>query len=85
MLPIERFDPPFSEQFKTPHGLDFAPTSALYGLEFVRIDSIDGFDDAYGASLSSAGTQVIEVVLDGGESHRRREAVQDRVRSAFEA
>lgn len=84
MLPIERFDPPFSEQFKTPHGLDFAPTGALYGLEFVRIDSIDRFDDAYGASLSSAGTQVIEVVLDGEESHRRREAVQDRVRSAFE-
>ncbi|KYH26831.1 2-succinyl-5-enolpyruvyl-6-hydroxy-3-cyclohexene-1-carboxylate synthase [Halalkalicoccus paucihalophilus] len=80
MLPIEGFDPPFTGQFKTPHGLDFAPTADLYGFEFVRTDSLAGFEDAYEGSLSSPGTHVIEVVVDGEASHRRREEIHERVR-----
>ncbi|MCL7418284.1 MAG: thiamine pyrophosphate-dependent enzyme, partial [Halalkalicoccus sp.] len=79
MLPIEGFDPPFTEQFETPHGLDFAPTADLYGFEFVRTDSLSGFEDAYAASLSSSGTQVIEVRTDSEASHRRREQIHERV------
>ncbi|ADJ15054.1 2-succinyl-5-enolpyruvyl-6-hydroxy-3-cyclohexene-1-carboxylic-acid synthase [Halalkalicoccus jeotgali] len=79
MLPIEAFDPPFTDQFETPHGLDFAPTGELYGFEFVRTDSLSGFEAAYDASLSSSGTQVIEVRTDGEASHRRREAIHERV------
>ncbi|MEM4782252.1 MAG: thiamine pyrophosphate-binding protein, partial [Halalkalicoccus sp.] len=79
MLPIEGFDPPFTDQFKTPHGLDFQPTGDLYGFEFERVDSMSGFEAAYAASLASPGTQVIEVIVDGEASHRRREAVHERV------
>ncbi len=83
MLPIEEFDPPFTGQFRTPHGIDFAPTGELYGLDFVSTESLSGFAESYEASLSSPGTQVIEVRLDGEASHRRREAIHDRVRSTF--
>ncbi|ELZ46746.1 2-succinyl-6-hydroxy-2,4-cyclohexadiene-1-carboxylate synthase, partial [Halorubrum coriense DSM 10284] len=38
-LPIESFEPPFTESFKTPHGLDFEPLAALHGLEYERIDA----------------------------------------------
>ncbi|WP_423997425.1 2-succinyl-5-enolpyruvyl-6-hydroxy-3-cyclohexene-1-carboxylic-acid synthase [Halorubrum trapanicum] len=38
-LPIESFEPPFTESFKTPHGLDFEPLSELHGLEYARIDA----------------------------------------------
>ncbi|WP_299334920.1 2-succinyl-5-enolpyruvyl-6-hydroxy-3-cyclohexene-1-carboxylic-acid synthase, partial [Haloplanus sp.] len=31
-LPIESFDPPFTESFKTPHGMEFEPTADLYDL-----------------------------------------------------
>lgn len=79
MLPIKGFEPPFTDQFKTPHGLDFAPTADLYGFEFVRTDSLSGFGDAYDASLSSPGTQVIEVSTDSEASHRRRDAVHEHV------
>ncbi|MDL5361128.1 2-succinyl-5-enolpyruvyl-6-hydroxy-3-cyclohexene-1-carboxylic-acid synthase [Halalkalicoccus sp. NIPERK01] len=79
MLPIEGFDPPFTGQFKTPHGLDFAPTADLYGFEFVRTDSLSGFEDAYSASCSSPGTQVIEIRVDGEASHRTREEIHERV------
>ncbi|OTF09888.1 2-succinyl-5-enolpyruvyl-6-hydroxy-3-cyclohexene-1-carboxylic-acid synthase [Halorubrum sp. SD612] len=38
-LPIEEFEPPFTESFKTPHGLDFGSLAELHGLEHVRIDA----------------------------------------------
>ncbi|QKG94060.1 2-succinyl-5-enolpyruvyl-6-hydroxy-3-cyclohexene-1-carboxylic-acid synthase [Halorubrum salinarum] len=38
-LPIESFEPPFTESFKTPHGLDFEPLAALHGLGYERIDA----------------------------------------------
>ena len=79
MLPIERFDPPFTGQFKTPHGLDFEPTADLYGFEFRRVDDRESFLEAYRASLDSGGTQVIEVRTDAASSHRTREAVRERV------
>ncbi|WP_142986609.1 2-succinyl-5-enolpyruvyl-6-hydroxy-3-cyclohexene-1-carboxylic-acid synthase [Halorubrum cibi] len=41
-LPIESFDPPFTSEFKTPHGLEFEPMADLHGLEYVRIDARPG-------------------------------------------
>ncbi|TKX66563.1 2-succinyl-5-enolpyruvyl-6-hydroxy-3-cyclohexene-1-carboxylic-acid synthase [Halorubrum sp. SP9] len=38
-LPIEAFEPPFTESFVTPHGLDFEPLSELHGLGYARIDA----------------------------------------------
>ena len=85
LLPIEGFDPPFTEQFRTPHGLDFEPTAELHGLGFARTDEREAFRDLYRESLGSAGTQVIEVAFDAERSHRGREARQERVREAREA
>jgi 2-succinyl-5-enolpyruvyl-6-hydroxy-3-cyclohexene-1-carboxylate synthase len=76
MLPIEAFDPPFTGQFKTPHGLDFAPTGDVYDLEFARVESLAGFRDAYRQSLESTGTQVLEVQTDAAASHRERERLE---------
>ena len=79
MLPIESFDPPFTEQFRTPHGLDFEPTGDLYGLEYTRVATTAAFERAYADSLASDGTQVIEVTVDGEASHRFREELERRV------
>jgi 2-succinyl-5-enolpyruvyl-6-hydroxy-3-cyclohexene-1-carboxylate synthase len=83
MLPIEEFDPPFTEQFKTPHGLDFEPTGDLYGLEFERVEP-DDFAATFEASVTSEGTTVIEVGFDAARSHRNREAIHERVCGEFE-
>ncbi len=83
LLPIADFDPPFTEQFRTPHELDFAPTGEMYGFEFVRVDNREAFRDAYQASLESEGTQVIEVRFDSEASHRFRERVHERVVTDF--
>ncbi|GAB3025246.1 2-succinyl-5-enolpyruvyl-6-hydroxy-3-cyclohexene-1-carboxylic-acid synthase [Natronobiforma cellulositropha] len=75
MLPIEDYDPPFTGQFKTPHGLDFGAFEDLYDLTFERVTP-ETFDDAYRRSLESTGTQVLHVEFDAAASHRRREELE---------
>ncbi|MFB6118403.1 2-succinyl-5-enolpyruvyl-6-hydroxy-3-cyclohexene-1-carboxylic-acid synthase [Halosegnis sp.] len=78
LLPIEAHDT-FEGYFRTPHGLDFAPSADLHGLEFARVGSREGFREAFTASVESEGTQVIEVTFDAAESHAIRERLQERV------
>ncbi|KAB1196313.1 MULTISPECIES: 2-succinyl-5-enolpyruvyl-6-hydroxy-3-cyclohexene-1-carboxylic-acid synthase [Haloferax] len=78
MLPIEEYEPPFTEQFKTPHGLDFSATEGLYDLSFSSVE-MDEFRDAYADSVASDGTDVIEVRTDAASSHRVRDEVRERV------
>ncbi|WP_207589094.1 2-succinyl-5-enolpyruvyl-6-hydroxy-3-cyclohexene-1-carboxylic-acid synthase [Halomontanus rarus] len=80
MLPIEDYDPPFTDQFKTPHGLSFDALADLYDLEFERV-SPAAFDDAYRESLESAGTQVLALEFDAEASHRHREELEVETRS----
>lgn len=77
MLPIEVYEPPFTDQFKTPHGLDFAATEDLYDLSFASVDP-DDFRDAYAESVATDGTDVIEVRTDAESSHRVRERIAER-------
>jgi len=79
MLPIEEFDPPFTDHFVTPHGLDFEPTGDLYGLSFRRVDGRSAFVDAVEDPVGAGGTQVIEVRTDAESSHRTRERLHERV------
>jgi 2-succinyl-5-enolpyruvyl-6-hydroxy-3-cyclohexene-1-carboxylate synthase len=79
LLPIEAFDPPFTGQFRTPHGLDFEPTGEVYDLEFARVDDRDTFRETYADSVAREGTQVIEFRTDGEASHRTRERLHDEV------
>ena len=79
MLPIESFDPPFTSQFKTPHGLDFEPSAELYDLDYEAVDGREGFRDAYAAAVSSDGTAVIEVSTDAVDSHATRDGLREQV------
>ena len=75
MLPISDFDPPFERQFKTPHGLDFSATEALYDLEFETIESSE-VGDAIANSAGSHGTTVLEVRTDGKQNHDVRDSIR---------
>ncbi|GGJ03545.1 2-succinyl-5-enolpyruvyl-6-hydroxy-3-cyclohexene-1-carboxylate synthase [Halobellus salinus] len=80
MLPIESYDPPFTSQFVTPHGLDFQPSADLYDLSFARIEGEDrdAFREAYTEATASEGSHVIEVRTDAGASHQVRERLRER-------
>ena len=75
-LPIEDFEPPFTRQFKTPHGLDFEPAGDLYGLGFSRVESREGFREAYAAAADREGSEIIEVVVGAEDSHEIRDELQ---------
>ena len=78
-LPIESFDPPFTEQFKTPHGLDFEPTGDLYALDYRRVDGPGEFRDTFTSVVGNGEPTVVEVQTDAETSHRHRERLHDTV------
>jgi len=78
MLPIEDH-PTFEDQFRTPHGLDFEPTEALYSLEFERVADRRQFRERFAESVRADGTQVIEVQFDAGDSHAVRDRLAEQV------
>jgi len=79
MLPIEAYDPPFTSQFVTPHGLDFSATEELYDLSFARIagGDEDAFRDAYAEATTSDGSHVIEVQTDAEANHEVRSRLRE--------
>jgi 2-succinyl-5-enolpyruvyl-6-hydroxy-3-cyclohexene-1-carboxylate synthase len=83
-LPIADFEPPFTEQFRTPHGLDFEPTADLYDLDFRDVPADrEGFTEAYRDAVEADGSHVLRVETDAEASHAvrddLREAVVERV------
>lgn len=77
-LPIEEYDPPFTSQFKTPHGLDFEHAADLYDLAFERVEPA-AFAEAFADVVQQPGSGVLSVSFDAEASHRRREELADRV------
>ena len=79
MLPIEDFDPPFTDHFRTPHGVAFDRVAELYDIAYERVDTVAAFRTAYAEALATDGTAVVEVRTDAEDSHRTREAIHERV------
>ncbi len=78
-LPIEQFEPPFTEQFLTPHGLSFAATADLYEFEYTATTDLAAFSELFDAAVASTGTQLIAVQTDSERTHRFREKLHERV------
>ncbi|WP_227131027.1 2-succinyl-5-enolpyruvyl-6-hydroxy-3-cyclohexene-1-carboxylic-acid synthase [Halorubellus salinus] len=78
-LPISEFDPPFTEQFQTPHGIDFEPTGELYGFAFERVP-VEAFASAFRDAVDADGSHVLEVRFDAAASHDARDVVTERAR-----
>ncbi len=95
-LPIESFEPEFTTQFKTPHGIDFEPMADLHGLSYARVDArpeasgaavdgdfpADAVAEAYRAARDADGSRLIEVRTDAESSHRTRERLRATVEEA---
>ena len=83
-LPIESFDPPFTEQFRTPHGLAFEHVAETFGLSFTRVDGDDSaaFRERYREATTTDGSGVVAVETDAEASHRVREELEDATASA---
>lgn len=75
-LPIANFDPPFTELFLTPHGLDFEPVVRTFGAGYQRVAGSDELRQALQAAIDGATPQVIEVQTDSSLHEKvRREII----------
>jgi len=83
LLPIREFDPPFTDLFATPHGLDFRHVAALYDLPYTRVSSLQELGRALEQARSEGGSRVVEVESDREVNRRRHEEVADAVRIAL--
>ncbi len=82
-LPIADFEPPFTELFRTPHGLDFAHAARLFAIDHLRADDRPSFEQALAASLGSDGARIIEVRTDGAADLQHQRALVQRVHEAL--
>lgn len=60
-LPIAQIEPPFTELFLTPHGLNFEPVCRMFGLDYARVDGRVAFRTAFAASVQDDTPGVIAV------------------------
>lgn len=79
-LPINQYDPEFTEYFITPHGLDFSHAAKLYGLDYVSIDTYaegarDQFREAFSNSVGGSTSTIIEVRTDSKRDDARRKEI----------
>lgn len=80
-LPIAKFDPPFTDLFVTPHGLNFEHAAKMYGLDF--FSAADDFPQTFKASLDSPQSTLIEVKTDAQRDLARRNALISTVKKTI--
>jgi 2-succinyl-5-enolpyruvyl-6-hydroxy-3-cyclohexene-1-carboxylate synthase len=78
-LPIARFDPPFTDLFLTPHGLDFEPAARMFGANYVRVTTRAVFREALETSIEATPPSIIEVPTDSVQHERQRREIIARV------
>lgn len=72
-LPVAKFEPPFTELFLTPHGLDFHHVADLYRIAYSQVGDMATFRNTLMQSLHSVEPTIIEVQTDGASDlfHQR--------------
>ncbi|ERG88637.1 MAG: hypothetical protein J07HX5_00783, partial [halophilic archaeon J07HX5] len=58
-------------------GLDFAPAGELYNFQFDRVVGLATLQEQLETAIETPGAHVIEAVVDGEQSHRVREQLQE--------
>jgi 2-succinyl-5-enolpyruvyl-6-hydroxy-3-cyclohexene-1-carboxylate synthase len=84
LLPIANFEPPFEQFFGTPHGLDFAPIVTAYGCDYNQIQDWQHFQSAVLESLSTSGTQVLEIKSDRKRDKQLRQNLWQSIAKAVD-
>ena len=82
-LPIADFEPPFTQLFRTPHGLDFTHAANLFGIDYLRAEDRTAFEQALSTSLAGGSAHIIEVRTDGAVDLQQQRALVQRVREAL--
>jgi 2-succinyl-5-enolpyruvyl-6-hydroxy-3-cyclohexene-1-carboxylate synthase len=82
-LPINKFEPEFTDYFLTPHGLDFSHAAKLYGLDYIVANTRDEFRKAFAERVGSGKSTIIEVQTDSRKDEARRQEIVKAVQAAL--
>jgi 2-succinyl-5-enolpyruvyl-6-hydroxy-3-cyclohexene-1-carboxylate synthase len=82
-LPINKFEPEFTDYFLTPHGLDFSHAAKLYGLDYIVANSRDEFRKAFSERVGGTQSTIIEVQTDSRKDEARRQEIVKAVQDAI--
>jgi 2-succinyl-5-enolpyruvyl-6-hydroxy-3-cyclohexene-1-carboxylate synthase len=83
-LPIANFDPPFTDLFLTPHGLDFEPAIRMYGLDYHRAETFDQLREQVRQAVGLGKAAVIEVRTDSKRDFERRNEINQIVQARLQ-
>jgi 2-succinyl-5-enolpyruvyl-6-hydroxy-3-cyclohexene-1-carboxylate synthase len=81
-LPINKFEPEFTDYFLTPHGLDFSHAAKLYGLDYIVANTREEFRKAFAERVGGKST-IIEVQTDSRKDEARRQEIVKAVQAAL--
>ncbi|MDH7514263.1 MAG: 2-succinyl-5-enolpyruvyl-6-hydroxy-3-cyclohexene-1-carboxylic-acid synthase [Bacteroidota bacterium] len=84
-LPIHQFDPPFTERFATPHGIEIAPLVRSFGFPCMSVQRWDEYIAFIAESENTDGVRVAEVRADRTAALELRERVVESVMSRVRA
>jgi len=73
----------FERLFTVSHGLDLGGVAAAYGLRHRKVSTASDLSRELERSLGSAGTQLIEVAVDGGENLALHREIHREIRGAI--
>jgi len=79
-LPIANFDPPFTELFVTPHGLNFESAAQMFGAGYTRVTGRADFREALQTALAADTSQIIEVMTDSVLHETMRREIINRIK-----
>jgi 2-succinyl-5-enolpyruvyl-6-hydroxy-3-cyclohexene-1-carboxylate synthase len=74
-LPINKFEPEFTDYFLTPHGLDFSHAAKLYGLDYIVANTREEFRKAFAERVGGTQSTIIEVQTDSRKDEARRQEI----------
>ena len=74
-LPISQHEPPFTNRFLTPHNLTFDHAAALFGLEYIRAEGRNQFEQAMETAVATPAPRLIELITDGAQDEQIRQAI----------
>jgi 2-succinyl-5-enolpyruvyl-6-hydroxy-3-cyclohexene-1-carboxylate synthase len=79
-LPVAGATEHFERFFGTPHGVDFAPSAAQFGIDYCRVDTLSGFVSEYGYAITSGVSSIIEVTSERARNLSQHQQLWDTVR-----
>lgn len=78
-LPISRFEPPFTEMFRGPHGLRFEYAARMFGLNYTFVPASQMRRAELVRAMESRGQGLIEIEGDAIHHERTRAGIHERI------